>query len=151
MVAIAQGIQRVWLPLLKEYRGNVVAIAQGIQCSCHCTGNSQYRESVVATAQGIIEFGCHCTGNNSLVATAQGIIVLLPLYREYRESVVATAQRIRRKCGCHCTGNTELWEYRVSGNSFTLISCLWLPWHRKYRELWEYTESYGNTERVMGI
>ena len=69
--------------------------------------------------------------------------MLLPLYREYRESVVATAQGIRRKCGCHCTGNTELWEYRVSGNSFTLISCLWLPRHKKYRE------SYGNTQRVM--
>ena len=102
MVAIAQGIQRVWLPLLKEYRGNVVAIAQGIQCSCHCTGNSQYRESVVATAQGIIEFGCHCTGNNSVVATVQGIQrVWLPLHREYGESVAATVQVIQSY------GNTE--------------------------------------------
>ena len=39
----------------------------------------------------------------------------------------------------------ELWEYRQSCKSVTLISRLWLPLH------WEYRESCGNTERVMGI
>ena len=107
MVATSEEIiQRVLLPLHMEYRESVVATAQGII------------ESLVATAQGIIQrlwLPLHTEYRESVVATAQGIQSVVTTAQGIIESLVATAQGIIQ-CFCHCTGNRER---------------AWLPLHRE--------------------